>query len=56
MLVAHLVLCNRAGFSINWGKTKKADYLAALSGEIERPGKGIELSAHQLSDFLERLG
>lgn len=51
MLVVHLLLCNRAGFSINWGKTKKADYLAALSGEIERPGKGI-LDGY-LKDFIE---
>lgn len=51
MLVVHLVLCNRAGFSINWSKTKKADYLSALSAEIEKPGKGI-LDAY-LKGFIE---
>lgn len=47
MLVIHSVLCNRAGFSINWGKTEKSAYLSALSGEIESPDKGI------LDDYLK---
>ena len=50
MLVVHWVLCNRAGFVINWHKTKKADYLSALSAEIERPGKGV-LDSY-LRDFI----
>lgn len=41
MLLVHYELCHRAGFSIAWEKTKKADYLAALSEEIDAPGKGI---------------
>lgn len=41
MLVVHTVLCNRAGFSINWSRTSKVDYLSALSAEIENPNKGI---------------
>jgi cell filamentation protein len=40
MLVVHSELCYRAGFSINWGLTVKADYLAALSEEIKKPGNG----------------
>lgn len=41
MLLVHMELCHRAGFSIDWHKAKKSDYLAALSQEIEAPGKGI---------------
>lgn len=41
MLLVHLELSYRAGFSISWANTKKADYLAALSDEIEQPGHGI---------------
>nr|WP_244657838.1 Fic family protein [Pseudomonas fluorescens] len=46
MLVVHSVLCHRAGFSINWSRTDKSDYLSALSKEIETPDKGI------LDDYL----
>lgn len=41
MLVVHAELCDRAGFAIAWERTDKADYLRALSAEIESPGKGI---------------
>lgn len=41
MLVVHSELCHRAGFCIEWHRTTKADYLAALSREIELPGRGI---------------
>ena len=41
MLVVHTELCHRAGFCIEWHRTNKADYLAALSAEIATPGKGI---------------
>lgn len=41
MLLVHMELCHRAGFSIAWQKTKKADYLNALSQEIDTPGKGV---------------
>ena len=37
MLLIHTELCHRAGFSIEWEKTQKTDYLTALSKEIERP-------------------
>jgi len=41
MLVVHAELAYRAGFSINWTKTVKLDYLAALTEEIKSPTKGI---------------
>ena len=41
MLVVHTELCHRAGFCIEWHRTSKSNYLAALSDEIARPGKGI---------------
>lgn len=41
MLLVHADLCRRAGFSIDWLRTNKNDYLKALSAEIEQPGKGI---------------
>ncbi|MBN6739840.1 Fic family protein [Acidithiobacillus sp. MC6.1] len=46
MLLVHLELSYRAGFSIAWADTSKVDYLDALGKEIERPGKGI------LDDYL----
>jgi cell filamentation protein len=48
MLVIHSELCHRAGFCIEWHRTRKADYLAALSAEIASPGKGI-LDAYLLA-------
>lgn len=47
MMIVHTVLCNRASFSIDWKKTNKFDYLAALDAEIAKPGKGI------LDDYLK---
>lgn len=41
MLLVHMELCHRSGFSIDWHKAKKTDYLKVLSQEIETPGKGI---------------
>ena len=41
LLLVHSELCRRAGFSIDWPRTRKADYLAALTKEIESPGKDI---------------
>lgn len=41
MLLLHMELCYRAGFSIQWELTRKNDYLQALSLEIDTPGKGI---------------
>jgi len=41
ILLVHLELSYRAGFSISWADTKKSDYLKALSQEINTPGKGL---------------
>ena len=41
MLLVHLELAYRAGFSISWADTSKTEYLEALSKEIDRPGQGI---------------
>lgn len=41
MLVVHTELCHRADFCIEWHRTSKSDYLAALTAEIATPGKGI---------------
>ena len=51
MLIIHSELCHRAGFCIDWQRTKKIDYLAALSREISSPGKGL-LDAY-LVNFIE---
>ncbi|QDQ28358.1 cell filamentation protein Fic [Chitinimonas arctica] len=40
MLIIHSELCHRAGFCIEWQRTRKADYLTALSAEISSPGRG----------------
>jgi cell filamentation protein len=40
IMVTHAVLAQRAGFSIDWAKTDKTAYLAALTREIDEPGKG----------------
>jgi cell filamentation protein len=39
IMVVHSVLAKRAGFSIDWATTKKNDYLAALTKELDSPGK-----------------
>lgn len=41
MLIIHSELCHRAGFCIDWHRTQKAGYLAALSAEIASPCKGL---------------
>ena len=41
MLLVHIELCHRAGFSIDWSRTDKADYLSALTEEIEDPSKRV---------------
>jgi cell filamentation protein len=41
IMVVHSVLAQRAGMSIDWGTTNKDEYLAALTQEIDNPGKGI---------------
>jgi cell filamentation protein len=40
MLIIHSELCHRADFCIEWQRTRKTDYLTALSAEISSPGKG----------------
>ena len=47
IMVVHSVLAQRAGFSIDWSKTDKTDYLTALTKELDTPGKGI------LDDYLK---
>ena len=46
MLVVHAELCYRANLSIDWASTRKADYLTALTREIEAP------NAKHLDDYL----
>jgi cell filamentation protein len=40
IMVVHAALAKRAGFSIDWGVTKKSDYLAALTSELDDPDQG----------------
>jgi cell filamentation protein len=40
IIVIHGVMAQRAGFSIDWVATGKADYLAALTKELDDPDKG----------------
>lgn len=46
MLLVHMELCQRAGFSISWANTNKKDYLDSLSKEIDTPDMRI------LDDYL----
>lgn len=41
ILLVHMELCFRAGFSIAWAATRKTQYLQALSQEINSPDEGI---------------
>lgn len=47
ILVVHSELAQRAGFAIDWGATDKTAWLAALTRELDSPGKG------HLDDFLK---
>jgi cell filamentation protein len=40
IIVLHTELATRAGIHIDWARTDKQDYLAALTQELDRPGKG----------------
>ncbi|MFC5698379.1 Fic/DOC family protein [Pseudomonas sp. GCM10022186] len=40
LLLVYMEICYRSGFAIEWAKTRKLDYLKALSLEIEHPAKG----------------
>jgi cell filamentation protein len=52
IMVLHCVLAHRAGISINWASTNKNDYLAALTKELDDPGKG-HLDAY-LKPFVQK--
>lgn len=39
-MVVHTVLAQRAGFSLDWGSTRKDDYLHALTQELDDPSAG----------------
>jgi cell filamentation protein len=54
-IVVHTELAQRAGISIEWEKTSKVEYLAALTREIECPGAG-HLDAHLKPYLREALG
>jgi cell filamentation protein len=41
IMTIHSMLAQRAGFSIDWAATDKGEYLAALTKELELPGKGL---------------
>jgi cell filamentation protein len=41
IMVVHSVLAQRAGFSIDWARTDKTNYLLALTNELDNPGKGV---------------
>jgi cell filamentation protein len=40
IMILHSVMAQRAGFSVDWAATSKFDYLAALTKELDEPGKG----------------
>ena len=39
-MVIHGVLAQRSGLIIDWAATRKADYLSALTEELDNPGEG----------------
>lgn len=41
IILVHSELCNRSGFSIDWIKADKEDYLNALTQELDQPATGI---------------
>ena len=42
IMTVHAELSRRAGMQISWQDIAKQDYLAALTRELERPGKGLD--------------
>jgi len=40
IMVVRAVMAERASISIDWSATDKSDYLAALTKEIDHPGRG----------------
>lgn len=53
IMVVHNELAHRAGISIEWEKTRRDDYLAALTKELDHPGKG-HLDAY-LKPFVQKV-
>lgn len=53
MLLVHTELCHRAGFSIDWMSSNKADYLDALTHELARPRD--KLLDQYLGPLIDRL-
>jgi cell filamentation protein len=41
IMTVHAAMAQRAGFSVDWSRTAKDDYLDALTREIDCPGKGV---------------
>lgn len=57
IMVVHGVLAQRANFSIDWAATGKADYLSALTRELDEPGKGhLDFISSPLSVPLFQMG
>jgi hypothetical protein len=52
IMTVHAELASRAGIRIEWEKTNKADYLAALTHGLETPGAGV-LDAY-LKPYVQR--
>lgn len=52
IMLIHAELARRAGISIDWAATDKDQYLAALTQELEEPGKG-KLDAY-LKPFIRK--
>lgn len=52
IMLIHAELARRAGIGIDWAATDKDEYLAALTEEIEEPGKG-KLDAY-LKPFIRK--
>lgn len=42
LMTVHAELCRRAGFRVAWEGVAKPDYLAALTRELEQPGKALD--------------
>ena len=53
IMTVHTELANRAGIRVEWEKTNKADYLAALTRELDSPGNG-QLDAY-LKPYVQKM-
>lgn len=42
LMTVHAELCRRAGIRVAWENVAKPDYLAALTRELEQPGKALD--------------